>query len=666
MPGLSAARQIAPDELVVKFRASASDPNAGVEEGTNPDLATPRELPTFVGRSWIHEVRPVLKGPARLRERLQSLRGLDPSQLTPRQRHLLQRQSRALALGRDRGLDRIYRIRVDLGSGESLEDVLAALRRRPDVEYAEPNPVISACVAPNDRLYADQWSLARIHAAEAWDTCRGSNEVVVAVIDTGVDYNHPDLQGNLWINEVESKGLFGADDDKNGYTDDARGYNFAYGSNDPIDDHGHGTACAGIIAAVGNNNRDIAGVCWTAKIMPLKILDSTGNGTVADAIPAIHYAVDNGADIISGSWGGEENSAALQEAIAYARDQGVVVVAAAGNAGLSTPYYPAAYPEVISVAATDETDQRWIGSNYGAWVSLAAPGVKIVSLSATVPGQVARDKDRSVMTGTSLAAPHVTGTCALLLAADPFLTCAEVQQIVTTTGDSIDPGTCSSNRRLNVANALRAAIPTVGTIRLDRVSYPENADIGLLLADWDLRGAGHYEVSVSTARGDQETAILRETNVASGVFRGSLATKNAAAKVGDGVLEVRDGEEIVARYLDGVGATAQWRSAQATTDYSPPALLGLDIKPQDRVVTIEYQTSEPARTEIRFGRTAGGPYDATQKDPSLSTQHSIQLQRLTLAARYYFVIALTDAVGNEKVADDRGQSFSFVAQHSDL
>jgi subtilisin family serine protease len=665
VPGVSAARHFMPDEIIVKFHTPVSDANAPTEGsyGDKPNLT--RRLRLSGERFQVREIRPILKDFDGRQDARRWLRDLDSSQLTQRQRHLLQRQKRAPITGRGQDLGNIYRVRVDLEVGETLDSVLAAYRSRPDVEYAERNPIISICAAPNDRLYADQWALAKIHASEAWDTCRGSSEVVVAVIDTGVDYNHPDLRSNFWTNEAEEKGLPGVDDDKNGYVDDIRGYNFAYGSNDPIDDHGHGTACAGIIAAVGNNGIDIAGVCWTARIMPVKILSSAGDGTVADAVPAIYYAVDNGADIISGSWGGAETSSALRDAIAYAHDQGVVVVAAAGNSGLDTPYYPAAYAEVISVAAIESNDHRWYLSSYGDWVAIAAPGRDIVSLLATLPGKTAREGASVRMSGTSMAAPHVAGACALLLAANPFLPCDELRQILTTTGDAIQPGTCSSNSRLNVYNALRAVIPPEGTIRMDRACYPEDAEIGLLLADWDLKGAGHYAVSLETTGGDQETVALREANVAPGVFRGTIASQDAVVKVGDGILEVHDGEGIQARYLDGDDGSAQagqWRYADAVADYRPPTLLSLEIKTQGGVTTIEFRTSESTRAEIRYGQTNGGPYGAVQKASGLSEQHSIELRRLPPPAQYYFVVAMADEAGNEAVVDDNGQSYSFVAQ----
>ncbi len=202
------------------------------------------------------------------------------------------------------------------------------------------------------------------------------------LLDTGVDYNHPDLQNNMWVNEAELNGTEGVDDDNNGYIDDIHGYNFIYRNSDPMDDYGHGTHCAGVIAAEGNNNRDISGICWNARIMALKFIGSLGNGSVSDAVLAHYYAVEAGADVISNSWSLSEDSQALRDAINYANSQGVIVVAAAGNYNSSMVRYPAAFENVISVAATNTIDSRWYYSSYGNWVDIAAPGMNILSLLA--------------------------------------------------------------------------------------------------------------------------------------------------------------------------------------------------------------------------------------------------------------------------------------------
>jgi hypothetical protein len=663
--GPSARGRFTPDEIIVKFRGPVPDADLALETTPDGNSALSRDLRVYGSRFRVREVRPILRDSDCRRARSDPLRGLESPQLTQRQKRLLQRQQRATTAGGRVELGNIYRVRLDLPAGASLDEVLAAYRRRPDVEYAEPNPVIAICATPNDKLYADQWALAKIHAPDAWDTCRGSHEVVVAVIDTGVDYDHPDLQGNLWTNGVERNGLAGVDDDKNGYIDDIRGYNFITSDSDPLDDHGHGTVVAGIIAAVGNNAADVAGVCWLARLMPLKILGVAGDGTVADAVPAIHYAVAEGADIICASWGGAEGSDALRDAVAYACQEGVIVVAAAGNSGSDTPYYPAAYPGVISVAATDVQDRRWHLSNYGDWVDLAAPGSDIVSLRAMLPGQATRGGLSSRMSGTSMAAPHAVGACALLLAANPLLRCDELPPILTANGDPIEPGICSSDSRLNVDKALRAVIPPGGTIRMDRASYAQGAEIGLLLADWRLRGAGQCTVLMQSASDDQETVTLLETDVSLGVFRGTIPSHPAAVTLGDGIIQVQDAQSILARYLDagaGLDIAGQWRSATAVADYQPPTVLSLEIESEGAVTTIDLRTSEPTRAQIRYGTTPGGPYDLLEKAPGLREQHHIELRRLTPQTPYYFVAALTDEAGNETVADNEGQGYSFIAQ----
>jgi len=653
-----------PEEIIVKFRSPAADTNGDTEDVSVSSKSSPsRDLQSLRDRYRVREMRPLLRGRAHQQVKLPATREQDQSRQARRQRLLL-RQRRATAGAKIPDLGGVYRVRLDLEAGQSLEEALAAYTSRPDVEYAELNPVISICAMPDDRLYAEQWSLGKIQAPEAWDTCRGDGEIVVAVIDTGVDYNHRDLQGNMWINEAELNGVADVDDDGNGYVDDIHGYNFTHDNNDPADDHGHGTHCAGTIAAVGNNGLDTSGVCWNARIMPLKILGSTGDGNAADAVPAIYYAVANGADIISGSWGSEEDSNMLREAIAYARREGVIVVAAAGNKGSDKPYYPAAYPEVISVTATESNDQRWYLSNYGDWVDMAAPGRDVLSLRAAgTSSGVVRDQFTCKLSGTSMAAPQVSGTCALLLSANPLLTCAELQEMLTTTGDPIESGICVSNRRLNVYKALHAAIPAEGVIRLDRAYYAEHTDIAVLLADWDLRGSGQQVVQLESGDGDKEALILIETEASLGVFRGVIASASRAGKPGDGILQARHGEGIYAYYLDGDGGLAQagsWRQASAVADYEPPMVSELNIDRQRLTVTIELTTSEPTRVEIRYGRTLGGPYDLVERDSELGERHTVTLRGLEPQAQYWFVANVSDAAGNETLMDNGGLDYSLA------
>ncbi len=269
------------------------------------------------------------------------------------------------------GLDRIYL--AEFSSEKSLTRILEKLNKNPDIEFAEPNYVLSIDAVPNDPSFSQLWGIhnlgqtggaadADIDAPEAWDVQTGSSDVVIAVIDTGVDYNHPDLVSNIWTNLGEIPGN-GIDDDGNGYVDDVHGYDFANNNGDPTDDHYHGTHCAGTIGAGGNNGIGIAGVNWNVSIMPGKFLTASGSGTEAGAIASIQYAILMGADVMSNSWGGGGYSQALYDAISAANEAGSLFVAAAGNTGSDNdvyPHYPSSYdiPNVIAVAATDYNDNK--------------------------------------------------------------------------------------------------------------------------------------------------------------------------------------------------------------------------------------------------------------------------------------------------------------------
>jgi|GEM_PF-1277894 len=292
--------------------------------------------------------------------------------------------------------------------------------------YCEPNYKLSINATANDPRLSQLWGLSAgsgINAPYAWDRTTGSSDVVVAVIDTGVDYRHQDLAPNIWTNsnEIPANGI---DDDRNGYVDDVHGMNAYSHNGDPMDDNGHGTHVSGTIGAVGNNGTGVAGINWGVRIMALKFLNARGSGSVAGAIEAINYMVamkQRGVNvrISNNSWGGGGYSQALYEAIARANAAGIIFVAAAGNDSNDndiSPAYPASYelPNVVSVAALDENRNLAWFSNYGALaVDIAAPGVAIES---TIPGNT-----YASYSGTSMATPHVSGSLALLLAAEPGL-----------------------------------------------------------------------------------------------------------------------------------------------------------------------------------------------------------------------------------------------------
>ncbi len=324
---------------------------------------------------------------------------------------------------------------------------------------------------PNDPLFGDQWALnnlgqdggtkrADIDALEAWTKTKGSEEVVVAVLDSGVDFTHIDLKGNMWTRPANVPAYT---DDELGTFNDTNGYNGTDKISDPMDDNGHGTHCAGIIGAEGDNGEGITGINQKVKIMPLKFLGRGGMGTTEDAIEAINYAIDrkkNGVNvrIISASWGSTSKSKALEDTIRAAGDAGILFVAAAGNDGSnndSRPHYPSNYdlPNVISVAALDRNDRLAGFSNFGVkTVHIAAPGKDILS---TWLGGAYREAS-----GTSMATPYVSGVAALIIAAEPKITMEKLRERLLSTADKIDSldGKVVTGGRICAANAIAGKV----------------------------------------------------------------------------------------------------------------------------------------------------------------------------------------------------------------
>lgn len=348
-----------------------------------------------------------------------------------------------------------------------VEAAIARLSADPRVEYAEPNYLWTGDVVPSDTLFPTQYGMrntgqgggtigADIRAAQAWDLYTGDPDLRIGVIDTGIDYNHPDLAANIWTNPNEIAGNL-IDDDANGYVDDVHGYDFANKDGDPMDDHGHGTHCAGTIAARGNDVTGIAGLNWQAKLVAIKFLRANNTGSTTAAIGAIRYSIDTGLRLTNNSWGGPAFSQALLDAVTAANQAGQLFVASAGNASSNNdavPSYPASYPLpcVLAVAATDHNDLLANFSNYGLTsVDLAAPGASIVS-SHMGGGYLTRS-------GTSMAAPHVTGTAALLMGRAPSLTNLEVRARILATAHPLASlsGKVATGARLDAYAAIDVA-----------------------------------------------------------------------------------------------------------------------------------------------------------------------------------------------------------------
>ncbi len=353
--------------------------------------------------------------------------------------------------------------RSSLRRSQDLQQTLADLEKQTNIEYAEPDYVVWSLAMPNDARFSELDGLnnigqlggridADIDAPEAWDLQTG-NDIVIAVIDSGVDYLHPDLKDNIWVNvnEIPNNGI---DDDSNGFIDDVNGWNFVNNSNDPMDRRDHGTHVAGTLAATGNNQAGITGVNWQAKIMPLKFINDQGVGSVSKAIAALEYAVANGARISNNSWGGGKFSQAMYDALSAANAAGHLFVVGAGNDAKDNdgfPHYPSSYDinNVIAVVATDNRDQLAEFSNYGVRsTDLAAPGVAILS--------TAKNNRYQVLSGSSIAAPFVSGVAGLLLSQNAHLTISDMRSALLNTVDKQDSliGKVASGGRINAFQAV--------------------------------------------------------------------------------------------------------------------------------------------------------------------------------------------------------------------
>lgn len=335
---------------------------------------------------------------------------------------------------------------IKLNSGVTIDQAIAQLTQRPEVAFVEPNHVVHALSTPNDPRWSVQYGPKQIQADVAWDYWNPQWQVVIAIVDTGVDYNHPDLANKIFA-------------DANG---SIIGFS-AYNGGNPLDDNGHGSHCAGIAAAQTNDGTGIAGVAgWNGdptysdtyftQIMPCKVLSGSGSGSDFSVAQGITFATNNGANVISMSLGGGFSST-MDSACQNAWNNGLVIVAAAGNSGSSSKSYPAGFNHVIAVAATDSSNRLASYSNYGSWVQVAAPGSSVYSCW--------RNGGYATASGTSMACPHVAGEVALVWANNAGLANADMFGIITSNFDSYTPynGRTIAGGRVNAYKAILAAGP---------------------------------------------------------------------------------------------------------------------------------------------------------------------------------------------------------------
>lgn len=462
-----------------------------------------------------------------------------------------------------------------------------------------------AATIPNDPYYYNQWYLSKIRADAAWAKINSSPDITIAVVDAGIDIDHPDLQDNIWINnnEIDENGL---DDDRNGFIDDRNGWDFLNNKPDPRPNFlntwtesgiSHGTMVAGIIAAVGNNGQGISGVTWRAKIMPLKVLNEEGEGRLNDVIRAIDYAVNNGADIINLSFVSFDYSDGLQAAIRRAYQSGVLVVAAAGNeqsAGLGydtdkTPIYPACYDGdngenmVLGVAATDALDQKAKFSSYGIkCVDITAPGVSFFS-TITRGGSLddAGAEYDGFWSGTSMAAPLVSGTIALMEEINPDISRQEIIDTLFNSADSINRLNVNylgqlGHGRINVARAVEMAAEKLYSRSSYLLIAPPKGNNKLLIVDkkgsifkilpnqgnnrvtilgGDVNGDGQEEIIVAPLAGQEP--VVKIYNISGKLLKQFLAydkTFRGGLSLALGDVDGDGSEDIVVLPLSGAGS----------------------------------------------------------------------------------------------------------------
>src|SRR5262245_570090 len=484
-------------------------------------------------------------------------------------------------LGKDFRILKLEHVRL---RGMSTEAAIRRYARDPDVLYVEPNYEITLDAIPNDPRFGELYGMrntgqtggtpgADIRATNAWDVFTGDPNLKIGIIDTGVDYNHPDLAANVWTNPGEIPNN-NQDDDNNGYVDDVHGYDFVNNDGDPFDDNGHGSHCAGTIAGVGNNNVGVTGVNWNAKVIGIKFLSAGGSGSTDGAIASVQYAIAVGCKLTSNSWGGGGFSQALLDVINLAGAAGQLFVAAAGNASANTdvsPHYPSSYdsPYIIAVAATDHNDNLASFSNFGATtVDLAAPGVAILSCQ---PGG-----GYQLLSGTSMATPHVSGVVGLAMGRFPNATNLFVKQLILNSAD-VKPqlaGRVLTGARLNAFLAIADPDTTEpGTV--NNLAVTETGSSHLRLS-WTATGddgntgrASAYDLRYSTTPIVDEASFAAATPAAGPDPQpaGSAETHEIAG------LAHSTGYFVALKALDGFGNAGGISNVSTGHTAGPPDLL---------------------------------------------------------------------------------------------
>jgi subtilisin family serine protease len=436
------------------------------------------------------------------------------------------------------GLKRVFIVQIQ--PSPTLQTLIADLNELPDVEYAEPmykRELYDTQFTPNDPYFSQSWHHPVVQTPEAWDIQTGSETIIVAIIDTGVDTSHPDLMENLWQNPNEIPGN-GVDDDLNGHIDDLYGWDFTQDDADvnhewnwhPYNSEDHGTHCAGIAAGVTNNDVGIAGASHHSKIMTCKIFPYTTDAAAADAIL---YAANNGAHVISNSWGGGGSSNTIQSAILHARNvRDAVVLFAAGNDGSSSPHYPGANDGVVCVGATNSSDNRASFSNYGSWVDMCAPGTGI--WSCVDRDNPAHEIWYAAWDGTSMATPLAAGIAALIRSQFPNMSAPDVEARLM---DGDDVGNLQMGLRVNALKALTAF--NISHVPLTNVLDP-GGDL-IISAEIFAEAGATFTVTLYYANSGSNFATLNMSETEPGVYTATIPAQEGGSII-EYYIQAEDGD----------------------------------------------------------------------------------------------------------------------------
>ncbi|KPL17876.1 MAG: hypothetical protein AMJ92_10590 [candidate division Zixibacteria bacterium SM23_81] len=574
-------------------------------------------------------------------------------------------------------LSRVYRL--ELGTGRDVQEAVVAYGHDPHVVYAQPNYLNQLCVVPDDSLYPEQWALAKIKMPAAWTIERGSQEVIVGIVDSGIDYEHQDLVANIWINpgedlngdgQVDSSDFNAIDDDGNGYVDDIRGWDFTDApqfaglgdyrerDNDPYDDLGHGTHVSGIVAAMTDNGIGVAGISWHSKLMPLRAAFRMSLGAFLeddDVSAGIVYAADNGAQVINMSWGDPRISPLVRDVIAYAYAKGCVLVAAAGNVSDDDQggvYYPAGFDQTMAVGASTSYDQRASFSSFGQNLDVLAPGSSILS---TFP-----DDEYGSLGGTSMATAHVSGLAALVLSRDATLSSEEVRQIISASAVDLGPFGWDPEHGSGRIDGLRAlSMERTAVVRISQPQTGTGVDARVVIVGTAL---GPYMDCYSLDYGlGLSPAIYAFNTILEPVCVQAL---EETLTVWEGVSQLPDTSCIIRlRVWQTDGLMVEDRVA-VHVDHTPPVLE--EIRAVRRLdgdgyaAFVEWNTDDETLAKL-FYRRQGEEEFSFIEDLHVAREHSLDLSGELESGDYQLYVASTNPAGLTTVDDNEGQYYALSA-----